>query len=257
MEARIIGAPEEPDDAVGERPAEGGRRHERAADGPLPAGGTGDPVCQLVARRGLVSRSGRSSALTRSSAGSLMPAAPSRTYSCVRVRSLIFGRVRRRQLRAPSDRRQRGVVGDAEQPRAERRLAPEPVETVERSQERVLRDVFRVVVPYYARGHAQDDLVVAHDELLERAQVAAPGPLDESLIRDGRHRQLGARGPRNVRYRFSGRPLRQALPSGGNRANDGPSFLTLFSAVNVGDSVQTGLDSFFGFPTQAAALSDP
>jgi hypothetical protein len=39
-------------------------------------------------------------------------------------------------------------VGDAEQPGAERRLAPETVEPVECAQKSVLRDVLGVLVPY-------------------------------------------------------------------------------------------------------------
>ena len=62
------------------------------------------------------------------------------------VRSLIVDQIRRRQLRELPGRRERRVVGDAQQPGAERSLAAEAIQPVECAQERVLRDVLGVVI---------------------------------------------------------------------------------------------------------------
>ena len=70
---------------------------------------------------------------------------------------------------------ERGVVGYAQQPGAERRIAPEAVETMERTQERVLADVLRVFGADDPARDTDDDRTVPVDQLLERGQVAPRG----------------------------------------------------------------------------------
>lgn len=53
---------------------------------------------------------------------------------------------------------------------------------MEGAQERVLRHILGLVVPYYTRGNAHDDIVVPYHQLLEGVQVSPPRPLDEELI---------------------------------------------------------------------------
>ena len=74
---------------------------------------------------------------------------------------------------------ERRVVGDPQEPRAERGVAAKVLEPVEGAQEGVLTDVLRLVGPDDPGGDPDHDRAVAVDELLERAQLAARGAPDE------------------------------------------------------------------------------
>ena len=74
---------------------------------------------------------------------------------------------------------ERGVVGDPQQPRAERSIAPEPLEPVEGAQERVLAHVLGFVGADDAGGDPDHHGPVAVDESFERTQLAARGAPDE------------------------------------------------------------------------------
>ena len=100
-----------------------------------------------------------------------------------RARRRLLGGVERRRvdrLRPPAvEMVERRVVGDPQEPRAERRVAPEVLEPVEGAQERVLTDVLRLVGSDDPGGYPDDDRAVAVDELLKRAQLAARRAPDE------------------------------------------------------------------------------
>jgi hypothetical protein len=80
---------------------------------------------------------------------------------------------------AALERVERGVLDDPHQPRAERPHVPEPVEPVERAQERVLGDVLGVLRPDEPRRGAEHDGPVTVDEDPERAQIPRRRPHDE------------------------------------------------------------------------------
>ena len=102
-----------------------------------------------------------------------------------RVRALLrrVDRLRVDGLGAPARKVvQRRVVRDAQEPRAEGGVAAEVREAMEGAQEGVLAHVLGILAAHHAGSDPHDDLAVALDELLERAQVARGRPLDERRI---------------------------------------------------------------------------
>src|SRR3954451_8182635 len=92
----------------------------------------------------------------------------------------------------------RGVVGDLQQPRAERGVGAEPPEAMERPQERVLADVLGLLAARDPGGDPDDDVAMALHQRLERVEVAAQRRLHVGVVGvrgDARHNVAGHANP--------------------------------------------------------------